>query len=590
MNVAQEARQGYHLLDQIPMGILVLRNDFTVLFWNRCLAAWTGIAKEDICGRDIRELFPHLAKPMFSGRLETLFIGGPPAVFSSQLHKYIIPASLPDGQMRAQHATVTAVADEEGDGFHALFVVQDVTDMNRRIREYRVMRDEAQREVARREQAEHALRAAHHKLERRVQERTVELVKAHAETELLLASILSIMICLDAESRIIQWNAAAERTFGLSGNDVLGGLFAECGIQWNWAEVTRQIDLCRTSRTEIQFPDVHCTRADGSEGILVLTANPIITPSGEPAGVLLLGDDQTENRLLETQLNQAQKLEAMGQLAAGIAHEINTPTQYVGDNARFLAESFADLQAVLEQCGPVLAAAERGPVAAEQVDALRAAFEKADLPYLMTEIPTAIQQSLEGIERVTRIVRSMKEFSHPGADDKTAFDLNKAIESTVTLCRNEWKYLAEMELNLQADLPLISCLPGDINQVILNLVINAAHAIKEVAGEETGHKGVITIRSRQDGDHVEIRIGDTGCGIPDNIRQKVFDLFFTTKDIGQGTGQGLAIARAVVVEKHGGTIDFETEVGKGTTFIIRLPIQPSPTKLLEPTTETVSAE
>jgi signal transduction histidine kinase len=179
---------------------------------------------------------------------------------------------------------------------------------------------------------------------------------------------------------------------------------------------------------------------------------------------------------------------------------------------------------------------------------------------------------LEGIERVANIVRAMKDFSHPGYGQKQLVDLNRAIESTLTVSRSEWKYVADLVTDFDPDLPQVSCLPGDFNQVILNLVVNAAQAIAIVVEDGSRGKGTIAVRTRQAGDWVEIRVEDTGTGISESIRHKVFDHFFTTKEVGKGTGQGLAIAQAIVVRKHGGTIGFESEVGKGTTFIVRLPI------------------
>jgi len=194
------------------------------------------------------------------------------------------------------------------------------------------------------------------------------------------------------------------------------------------------------------------------------------------------------------------------------------------------------------------------------------------LAYLQEEIPQAIDQSLEGLERIAKIVRSMKEFSHPGMDEKTPIDINQAIETTINVSRNEWKYHADIETDLDPGLPNVSCLPGEINQVLLNLIVNAAHAIVNVVGE-SGDKGLIRISTRLDGAWAEIRVSDTGTGIPEEIKQRIFDPFFTTKMVGKGTGQGLAIAYSVVVDKHGGVIDLESEEGKGTTFIISLPLE-----------------
>ncbi|MDB6035054.1 MAG: domain S-box protein, partial [Verrucomicrobiales bacterium] len=281
---------------------------------------------------------------------------------------------------------------------------------------------------------------------------------------------------------------------------------------------------------------------------------------------------ERERQIGAMQLQQAHRLEAIGQLAAGIAHEINTPTQYIGDNTRFLQDSFADLKKVLDAYGELVQAASSHPEWLQPLQKIEEAARSADLDYLAVEIPKAIQQSLDGVERVSHIVRAMKDFSHPGSSEKTLVDLHKAIESTITVCRNEWKYVAEIATTFYLGLPPVPALPGALNQVILNLVVNAAHAIADVVGNGGTDRGMIHISTKQDGNWVEIRISDTGTGIPEPARGRIFDPFFTTKPVGKGTGQGLAISHNVVTEKHGGTLSFETELGKGTTFIIRLPL------------------
>jgi signal transduction histidine kinase len=283
--------------------------------------------------------------------------------------------------------------------------------------------------------------------------------------------------------------------------------------------------------------------------------------------------DITNRQQVQQQLLQSQKLESIGQLAAGIAHEINTPTQYIGDNVRFLKDAFQDMKGLLASYDRLLVAAKGSALSGETVQEVSAAVEHADVGYLLEEIPKAIDQTLEGVGRVAKLVSAMKEFSHPGAKDKTLLDLNHAIENTITVARNEWKYVAEMETDYDSTLPMISCLPGEFNQVILILIVNAAHAIADVVGKDGSGKGKITVQTRNCPDWIEIRIQDSGTGIPEKVRPRIFDPFFTTKEIGKGTGQGLTIARSVVVDKHGGTIHFETEEGIGTTFIIRLPKQ-----------------
>ena len=276
----------------------------------------------------------------------------------------------------------------------------------------------------------------------------------------------------------------------------------------------------------------------------------------------------------QAQLVQAQKLESVGQLAAGIAHEINTPAQFIGSNIDFLDESFRQVRRLLDTVLAEMQAIADGAGAQGAMQAVSAMFTEIDWEYLNEEIPAAIRQSQEGIKRITTIVQAMKEFSHPSSKEKVKNDLNKLIETTITVARNEWKYFAEVQTDFDRDLPLVSCLADELCQVILNILVNAAHAIESrFSGDPREKKGRITFSTRQEGQHVEIRIKDTGTGIPPQIRDRIFDPFFTTKGVGKGTGQGLAIAHDVVAKKHGGTLNFESEPGKGTTFVIRLPIE-----------------
>lgn len=282
-------------------------------------------------------------------------------------------------------------------------------------------------------------------------------------------------------------------------------------------------------------------------------------------------EEITERILLRQQLFQAQKLESVGQLAAGIAHEINTPIQYIGDNTRFLQDAFGDLKILLTSYEHLLSEAKGNTLSSTTIQETNEAVDHADVGYLLDEIPKAIDQALEGVSRVSRLVSAMKEFSHPGTKEKVPLDLNHAIDSTITVARNEWKYVAELETDFDPSLPLVSCLPGEFNQVILNLIVNAAHAIADTIPKGSSAKGMIKVQTHNFLERVEIRVQDSGSGIPEKIQSRIFDPFFTTKEIGKGTGQGLAIARSVIVDKHSGSIHFETEEGKGTTFIIRLP-------------------
>jgi len=404
---------------------------------------------------------------------------------------------------------------------------------------------------------------------------TKEVQQNHREIERLIAEIPSILIGVEADDRISQWNAKAEEALALSRGDVLGGNLASSLMPWDHETVLAGVRRCRELQRAIELDNVKFARADQTHGFLRLTVSPFPLGSDNNLGVLILGYDITDRRLLESQLAQAQKLEAIGQLAAGIAHEINTPTQYVNDNTRFLEEAFHDLVTLMNQYEVVCQAVQTSCLTDAHLKAVEALAADIDAPYLCDEIPLALQQSLEGLERIATIVRAMKDFSHPGGEDKVSADLNKAIESTITVARNEWKYVADMVVDFDPDLPDVPCFIGDINQAVLNIIINAAHAIGDLVAAGKLSKGTITVQTRHVDDAVEIRIQDTGGGIPDAIQNKIFDPFFTTKAVGRGTGQGLAIAHGVVVDKHGGTISFETASGCGSTFIIRLPLVPS---------------
>jgi PAS domain S-box-containing protein len=299
--------------------------------------------------------------------------------------------------------------------------------------------------------------------------------------------------------------------------------------------------------------------------------SPILDAHGSIASFLAVKEDITERRALESDLRQAQKLEGIGQLAAGVAHEINTPIQFVTDNLTFLHESWEASFSLLERYRQALR--HTAPPSAELIASLTQAEQLCDLDFIRVEVPRAIAQSLDGTRRVAKIVRAIREFSHPDLADKTETDLNQGIASTIVIARNEWKYVADMETDLDPTLPPIVCYPGDINQVVLNLIVNAAHAIGSKLNDNA--KGRILVRTRKCGPFAEISVSDTGTGIPEAIRTRIFEPFFTTKEVGSGTGQGLALAHTVIVKKHQGKIWFDTELGSGSTFFIHLPICPA---------------
>jgi len=300
---------------------------------------------------------------------------------------------------------------------------------------------------------------------------------------------------------------------------------------------------------------------------------------GDSSAWAVLMSDISARRALEAahdrdaaKQNQAHKLEAIGQLAAGIAHEINTPTQYISDNTTFLQDAFGTVCLALKKYREILERIHGGErLKRADLDAAVTAAKRLDLDFLLEEIPSSLSESRDGIERVTKIVTAMKEFSHPSSGRKRPTDLNRAIETTLTVCRNEWKYVANLETDFDPALPPVDCLPDELNQVWLNIMVNAAHAIEEAV--PAGDTGTIKVSTKLIGEEVEVRLSDTGGGIPESIRKRIFDPFFTTKPVGKGTGQGLAIAYHVVVSKHHGRMEIESEPGAGTTFVITMPLR-----------------
>ncbi|MCK4303370.1 MAG: PhnD/SsuA/transferrin family substrate-binding protein [Candidatus Eisenbacteria sp.] len=369
---------------------------------------------------------------------------------------------------------------------------------------------------------------------------------------------------LDSQLRYMALNEAALCDIGLPGEQVIGHSILDVLPELSDTDRHRMyLDVLRTGETST-IEDIHALPHIGDRHLSVSAFKV-----GDGLGIITR--DMTERREMELRLRQSERMQGIGELASGIAHEINTPAQYVGDNTRFLQESYAGLITVLQKYGELLAAAREDKLTPELVTGVEAAVEEADLDYLRQEIPRAIEASLEGATRVADIVAAMKTFAHPGGE-KTTVDLNKAIETTTTVARNEWKYVADMATELDPSLPLIQGYPGELNQCLLNLIVNAAHAIAQRLGEGSSEKGKITISTQETDGQVEVRVSDTGTGIPPEIRDKIFDRFFTTKEVGKGSGQGLTIAYDVVVNKHRGALDLETQQGQGTTFIIRLPI------------------
>ena len=436
-----------------------------------------------------------------------------------------------NGQLYWEDATIGPIKNEKGETTHYLAIKEDITEQV-----------EAQRRMNR----------------------------LNRQNEILIASFPSILMVVDRDDRIIRWNKTAEEVFGLPWKEVRHKYLKEVPLSWNWEDVTEGISVSREKKKLHKMAAVAYERRDGAQGFLDITVAPFIGREEIIDGYLIHAEEVTEKKVVESQKVQAQKLESIGQLAAGIAHEINTPAQYVGDNIHFLKDSFADLSKMLNLLNSSDHQENNVPGPSGLLEQLMQIADQIDLDFLINEIPQAIQQSQDGIEKIGRIVSAMKEFSHPGGKNKTLVDLNRNIENTITVSRNEWKYVAELQTEFDESLTEVYCYPDELNQVILNLIINAAHAIKEKVGD-SGNLGKIKIITRNRKDKAQILIVDDGPGIPAEIQKKIFDPFFTTKDVGKGTGQGLAIAYDVICNKHGGELSVKSKPGEGATFIVELP-------------------
>jgi len=411
---------------------------------------------------------------------------------------------------------------------------------------------------------------SHRQIERALQQ-------ALQRIELLFSAMPLILISVDRDDRVTQWNVFAEQLLGISANAVLNRPFSQIPIPWEWRPVLKNLPrIAFRNGQPLYLKSVRFTRPAGQDGFLNLIVTAIPAEAHHANEILIVGTDVTEQRKMEVQLLQSQKLEAIGQLAAGIAHEINTPIQFVGDNLQFIQDAVQSLVSGLVAGREIIRGAAEGRGDPERARAWLEQEKKLDLDDLAAELPKALADSQNGILRVANIVRAMKGFAHRESTGmKVPADINLALENTITVARNEWKYVSEVALDLDRNLPPVECHADEMNQVFLNILINAAHAVESKLGKNPGAKGLITVRTAVVGAFAEIRIQDSGAGIPEAIQKKIFEPFFTTKAVGKGTGQGLAIARAIVVEKHGGRIEFESREGEGTVFIIQIPFRSS---------------
>jgi len=395
------------------------------------------------------------------------------------------------------------------------------------------------------------------------------LEKSREENEIMLSTILnsihSGILVVDAKSKlVVRANDSAINMINAAKDDILGAdinRFLVVDVE-NLLSDIQDLSCSKMKETQLKVSE------DRTVPVL-LSSTIIMSESGKH--LVLCLTDITERKIAEYELAHDQKLKSIGSLAAGIAHEINTPTQFVSDNTRFLQDAFGDFDLLYQKYRLLVNEAEKAGQFSNLIAEIKTLTDEIDVEFLNEEIPTSINQSLDGLSRISNIVNAMRDYAHPEIKEMKSSNINKLIENAITVGRNEWKYSAKIVTEFDDSIPPISCLPGEISQVILNMLINAVHAIQDTFEEGCDQMGLIKIKTGLDDNWIEISISDNGSGIPQKIKNSIFDPFFTTKEVGKGTGQGLALVRNVIVEKHGGSISLESEKGEGTTFILRLP-------------------
>jgi PAS domain S-box-containing protein len=525
------------LIGTIPSPLYYEDLEGRILGCNRAFEAFLGLPPEAVVGQKSEQLLAGAVEDQANGSEPGFLIR--PDAYETSFHM-----NLPDGRVR--HALFRKAPFQDADGRHEGYVVTllDITQLK---------------------ETEAALRH---------NESLFFAIHSH---------VVDLVAIIDAEGKRLYTSPSYQFVLGYSEGEMRGLSATSLLHPEDLERVTIALAGMLTGHAT-QRLEYRLRHKDGHWIPFESTAAIILDSDGGSVRALVVARDVSERKAaelnqaaLEVQLRQAQKLEAIGQLAAGIAHEINTPTQFIGDNTTFLRDAFKDTFDLLEKLAGCAAAMGKGSGPdAEKARAALAELEAGDISYLREEIPKAIQQSLEGVGRISKIVKAMKDFSHPGGTSKTLTNLQQAIESTITVSRNEWKYVANLVTDFDPALPPVPCYPSEFNQVILNLIVNAAHAIEAARdGREPNTLGQITVRTRAGADEVEVSVTDDGTGIPEAVLARMFEPFYTTKPVGKGSGQGLAIVHAVIVEKHQGRIEVQSEVGRGTTFILHLPLQAS---------------
>jgi PAS domain S-box-containing protein len=392
--------------------------------------------------------------------------------------------------------------------------------------------------------------------------------RAEARMTAVMQSVPYAVLSLDERGTVHDWNPGASTIFGWSVAEAVGRCFWDLAFAAGQPAIEGKLPP-RDDPAPVRL-EVQGRRRDGREFPAVMALARV--PMAGQAMFCAILEDVGEARRMEVELRLAQKLEAVGRLAAGLAHEINTPCQFVALNASFLGDSFSELEAALgryEQLGAVVAG---HPSSAALLEQIAQAEDAGDLKYLRERTPQAVEAIHEGARRIAALVAAMKQFAQPDVDGPSTIDINRALESTLTVLHHQASGVGEIERRF-GDVPTITGLAGDLNQALLSIVLNAIQALED-RKQHTDEPGRILVETRSiaQGAAVEVAISDNGPGIPEAIRGRIFDPFFTTREVGRGVGQGLTVARSIIVDRHGGTLTFDSEIGVKTTFYVRLPV------------------
>lgn len=400
------------------------------------------------------------------------------------------------------------------------------------------------------------------------------LEREREQLAVTLRSITDGVISTDLDNRVVLMNRVAEALTGWPLAEAQGKLLPEIfcipeGCQTDCTKKNSESGgLCTTHLQGIVLES-----RKGDKLSIEGSCAPILHFDDTVMGHLVVFRDQTEKQRLQSQIALSSKLQSIGQLAAGIAHEINTPMQFISDNTQFVRKAFQDYIPYYELRKELEEKCRESGCFPELLKVLDAKWKEIDGEYVMTELPVAINETISGIDRVVKLVKAMKTFSHPTQGKMQLCDLNQSIEATSNVSRNEWKYVADLKLDLDPALPPVPCLIDELNQVVLNMITNSVDAIKDVIASNGEQRGLIEISTRSAGDTAQIIIKDSGKGMPEEVMRKIFDPFFTTKEPGKGTGQGLAISHDIIANKHRGRIEVESQPGQGTQFTITLPLR-----------------